>query len=476
MRTSSINSKLLIAAWLLVTILLALLLAFTMGAAMFRHVSLGGEKVSGPFKTMITTLAETPGIVKQATLALWDAITGRPSPLLINKEGVVQADWKHQFPAPSDDGYLLLSGMSAQEGQSIVQLIRIADGQVIAKWVPDWSYIHSRLGPHRWAPKGSQDAYRAMHPLLLNDGSLIFNTFTGLVRQPLCSRTPTWVLSYPYHHSIETTSNGNSVWVASVTEEFAVNHPVLKKTLRDDSLAEVSLDGRVIRNLSFSKILTDNNLTAHLLGGTGFFINDDPIHINQITPANTDGLYWKRGDLLISARHLSTIYLYRPSTGKIIWHQQGPWLNQHSAYFFKDRAITVFGNDVYAAAKVPNPFINIEKHNLVYLHDFTTGNTSKIHPESLHRLQPKTFSEGRSQVLEDMSLFIEETNNARLLKIDHQGELQWSYINTYDKEHLGAIAWSRYISKFELEKTIQPKAMKCNKFKTPPTHPSKSIY
>lgn len=261
MTTSSLTRKLLIAAWLPITIATALALAFTLGAIMFRHVSLGGEKFPEPFKSAITALAQSPSLVEQATLTLRDAITGRPSPLLIAKEGVVQPDWKHQFPALGDDGYLLLSGLSAQEGQSIIQLIRISDGHVMAKWVPDWSYIHSRMGEHRWAPLGSANAYRAFHPLLLNDGSLIFHTGTGLVRQPLCSRTPSWILSYPYHHSIELSQNGHSVWVSSVTEEFSVKHPALKYKLRDDSLAEVSLDGHVIQNLSFSKILTGNNLT-----------------------------------------------------------------------------------------------------------------------------------------------------------------------------------------------------------------------
>lgn len=461
MTTSTSNRRLLIAAWMVTSVLLALMLAFTLGAAMFRYISLGGDKIPERFKTVVTTLAEAPELVKQATRSILDVKMGRPTPLMISKDQVAQPGWKHQFPAPSDDGYLLLSGLSAQEGQSIVQLIRIADGHVMAKWIPDWNYIHSQIGQHRWADRGNVTAYRAFHPLLLNDGSLIFHTVTGLVRQPLCSRTPSWILSYPYHHSIELSINENSIWVASVTDEFSVNNPRLMKKLRDDSLAEVSLDGRVIQNLSFSKILTNNNLTAHLLGNTGFATNDDPIHINQITPANTSSPYWERGDLLISARHLSSIYLYRPATGKIIWHKQGPWLNQHSAYFFKDHAITVLGNDVYGA-RMPSPFVYPEKHNQVYLHDFTTGLTEKIHANSLHHFKPQTITEGRAQVLENMSLFIEDTNNARLLKLSPQGKLEWSYVNVYDHEHLGAISWSRYISKNEINSLIQAKTLQCN--------------
>jgi hypothetical protein len=391
-----------------------------------------------------------------------DEITGTPSALLIPKDIIKQADWVHKFPAPEDDGYLLLSGLSSDERQSIVQLIRIADGQVIAKWIPDWGDIDRQMTKHRFGVKGNPKTYRAFHPLLLSDGSLIFNTGSSLVRLPLCSSKPSWVLNYPYHHSIELSPEGNSVWVPSVTEVFATDNPVLQDKLRDDSLAEVSLDGRVIQNLSFSKILAQKNMTAHMLGSTGFTINLDPIHINQITPATSDSPYWQRNDLLISARHTSTVYLYRPSTGKIIWHQQGPWLNQHSAHFVNQNTIAVFGNDVYGNFP-ESPFIYKESHNQIYQYDFKTIQTRKLHAESLNDIKPTTVTEGRSRVLDEGSIFVEETNNARLFKISATGQLIWSYINTYDSENLGAISWSRYMTSKELNDKINLKSMKCEK-------------
>jgi outer membrane protein assembly factor BamB len=423
---------------------------------------MGGDRIPKVIQPAIEKLAEAPSLIKQAAVELRDEITGKPSALLIPKDKAMQADWVHKFPAPDDNGYLLLSGLSKEENQSIVQLIRIADGEVIAKWIPDWSYIHRHTTEHRFAPKGSPKNYRAFHPLLLSDGSIIFNTTGSLVRQPLCSSEPSWILDYPYHHSIELSPSGNSLWVPSVTEVFATENPTLKDRLRDDSLSEVSLDGRVLQSLSFSKILADNNMTAHMLGGTGFTLNLDPLHINQITPAFSNGPYWQRGDLLISARHTSTVYLYRPTTGKIIWYQQGPWLNQHSAHFYGDHEIAVFGNDVYGRT-LPLQFIYKESHNQVYLYDFKTAHTKKIQSDVLSKAKPATITEGRSRVLKDNSIFIEETNNARLFKLNPSGELMWSYINTYDKNHLGAISWSRYLTREELNATINFSNMKCNK-------------
>lgn len=446
--------------WLFSACLTALFVSFILGAAMFRHTSTGGNKLPQPVAKLVSLLAETPSLVKQATVEVIGLINNAPTPLLLSKDKVWAPNWEHKFPAPEDDGYLLLSGLSAHKKQSTVKLIRIADGSVMAEWTPEWDLIHSKINSHRWVPKGSSRTYRAIHPLLLEDGSLIFNTGSSLIRQPLCSTVPNWVLNFPYHHSIELAPDGKSVWVPSITETFFTENSILKEKLRDDSLAQVDLQGNILKNLSFSRILVENGLGAHLLGTNGAILNNDPIHINQITPAKIDTQYWKRDDLLISARNLSTIYIYRPSTGKIIWHQQGPWFNQHSAHFLKNYGVTVFGNDVYLGIS-PSSFITSAKRNSIYLHDFEAAATNELYPEALDRIQPKTITEGRAHITNDMSAFIEETNNRRLMKINSKGQLQWSYINQYDDKNLGAVAWSRYITRNELESTLQLSALQC---------------
>ena len=457
---SSITRQLLFVAWLLAIGFLALLLAFAMGAAVYRHISAGGNKVPQALQPLVETLARAPVLVKKAAIELRDEITGRPSVLLIPKDKIKQADWVHKFPAPEDDGYLLLSGLGPEERQSIVQLIRISDGQVMAKWIPDWGDIHRQISAHRFAPRGNPKAYRAIHPLLLSDGSIIFNTGSSLVRLPLCSSKPSWVLNYPYHHSIEFSPEGNSIWVPSVTENFATDSTLLRDKLRDDSLAEVSLDGQVIQNLSFSQILAQNNMTAHMLGSTGVTVNLDPLHINQVTPAPSNSPYWQRNDLLISARHTSTVYLFRPSTGKIIWHQQGPWLNQHSVHFVDQSTIAIFGNDVHGGFP-QSPFIYKKTHNQIYQYNFKSKQTQNFHSDSLNAIKPRTVTQGRARLLEDASIFIEETNNSRLFKLNSKGQLMWSYINTYDANNLGIVSWSRYLKKKELYATVKIEKMKC---------------
>ena len=426
--------------WQAVSIILGIfaffLLSFMIGSASLLHIERGTNKIPEFIKPIIKKISSAPLEAKVASIEIYYAFKNYPEKLIKKRPSLDQPERTHKFPEASDDGYLLLAGLRPEENQSIVQLIRISDGRIIAKWVPDWKYIHKQITSHRWAPEKDDRNYLAIHPLLLPDGSIVFNTTNSLMRLALCSSKPAWIINYPHHHSIELSAN-NTLWSPSVTENFDIDSEQYRKELRDDSLSEIDLDGKQIQNISFSRILNQNGLTAHLLGTIGFSNNSDPIHLNQITPAKNSSNYWQQGDLLISARHLSSVYIYRPSTGKIIWYQQGPWLNQHSVKFFKDRFITVFGNDVYRG-----DFILPEKYNQVYLHDLSSGKTSLIHQEAIKALQPTTATEGRATLLDDMSLFVEETNNSRIFKINPQGKLQWSFINEYNSTNLGSISWS----------------------------------
>jgi hypothetical protein len=74
--------------------------------------------------------------------------------------------------------------------------------------------------------------------------------------------------------------------------------------------------------------------------------NDDPTHLNDIQPVLADGPYWKKGDLFVSLRNISSIMLYRPSTDQIVWMKRGPWLSQHDVDILDDHRISVYDNNV----------------------------------------------------------------------------------------------------------------------------------
>ena len=401
---------------------------------------------------MVIAVAQFPRLVIDTFQSL--SPSRDPIPLLLNRKATERANWVRRFPAPEDSGYLLFSGVDSVEKKSLVQLIRIADGHVMAQWNPDWLAINSKMSSKKYANKGSTNNFRAMHPLLLENGDVIFNTQMSLVRLSTCSTQPIFVLDQIMHHSIDLDENGNAIWGSSVVQDGLIENSYLNKTIRDDSLAHVTTDGKLLENRSFSRILIDNDLKAMLLGRFGHGSNPDPIHLNQITVAKHNSHFWLRGDLLISARHLSTLFLYRPSTNKIVWYKTGPWMNQHSVDFVDDHRISVFNNNVVTTAPKGQEFLTPGDTNNVMVYDFETKQVTEPFANLVTASQPLSITEGRARLLPDGGLFLEETNNGRQLRFT-ANRLLWSRINDYDANRIGMVSWSSYLTAGEASTALR---------------------
>lgn len=431
-----------------------------------RHVLLASKNRFTENQTQtIIRIASLPENFKSVALELEQRISGDPMAQLMNRKKVQTHSWVRRFPAPEDPGYLLFSGIDAKAKQVVVKLIRIADGAEMVRWQPDNSYINNQITDKKWIPKENWHNLRAIHPILLNNGDIIFNTGSSLVRQSSCSPKPLWVLNVAAHHSNELDETGEAIWTPSVSTDGFPGNMWLKNHIRDDALGHFSLDGRLLERRSFANILISNGLASLLMGTSGMgsshaFLNDDPIHLNQISAAHSDSAYWKRGDLLISTRHLSTIFLYRPSTNKILWHQTGPWMNQHSVHFVNDHQISVFSNNVvFGPTHKDRSFLTLNDINRVYIFDFNINKVSQPYEKLLSAARPVTLTEGRAQILPDGGLFVEESNYGRLLRFSKDA-LLWSLINDYDDTRVGLLSWSRYLNAEEVRAPLKALAEK----------------
>lgn len=444
------NKNIYFRIWLAVTIFTVLLLTIIATAWTVRHAMLKGPNLSEGQTKVVLTIASFPGLARKALIQLPQIFFSDPVPLLINRKDVEKPYWIRRFPAPEDTGYLLLSGVDPLVKHSIVKLIRIADGKEIARWDPDWKIILARSTNKKYAPIGSIYSMQPGYPILLETGDIIFNNECVIVQLSPNQSKPVWVLDKVSHHSIEIDANGD-IWTPSVSDRAFLNNPCLHDNLRDDSLAKISPDGRLLENHSFSEILLKNGLRELLLGTTENIYRSDPIHMNQISVAPSNSRYWKKGDLLISARNLSSIFLYRPSTGKIIWNQQGPWMNQHSARFVDDHRISVFSNNVLKCGiKSEYCFVTPGEINQVFIYDFATKEATQPFKAMLDKAKPVTKSGGVVQVLSDGGLYIEETDYGRHLRFT-KDRLLWSRVNDYNTEYIGSVSWSRYLTAEEVK-------------------------
>ncbi len=346
------------------------------------------------------------------------------------------------YSKQQDSGYLLNSFFDASKGYNIIQLISIKDNQIIHQWNPPLDVIRSKTSNiNKYFTSGnlSNKVARAVNPFLLKDGSIIFSSPGGPLVKLDSNSHLIWMVNNYFHHSTEIDAEGN-IWAPSDMDTATINEEKFGPLL-DDAITKISPQGAILYKKSVTQLLIENGYTAIALGFIGN--TEDIVHLNEIRPALYSSKYWQKDDLLISMRHKSTIFLYRPSTNKIIWLQTGPWLNQHCPDFLDSTHISVFGNDVVRTYSGDSLF---RGYNNLYIYDFTNNKVDTPYSSIMRKNEIRTITEGRLKVFNNGDFFVEESNYGRIIKGNKQG-LQWQYINKIDKNHLSIANWSRYLLK-----------------------------
>ena len=355
----------------------------------------------------------------------------------------------------NDPGYLLLSAYSGEKKQSTIKLIRISDQHTIHEWVPDIDEIrkiHKKIDSDDLPPDFdftflTKNRFRPFHPLLLSDGSLIFHpdSWSFLTRITKCSDI-TWTANYQSHHSLEQDIQGN-IWVP--IRIFPTVYDTINEKYIDDAIAQINLDGEVLYKKSITDLLLDNGYKGLLWGVGQNAFEFDPIHLNDIQPVLFNSKYWEIGDLFISIRNKSTVFLYRPRTNKILWLKTGPWLCQHDVNILNESQISVFDNNVVRSSPEEK---NIG-HNQVYIVDFEKDTIISPYSSILKDLNVMTRTEGRSKILENGDVFIDEMSTGRLLRVSTD-TVKWEYTATIDSNNVGLGTWSRYLTYDQLKDVL----------------------
>ncbi|HBT87095.1 arylsulfotransferase family protein [Desulfobacter sp.] len=341
-----------------------------------------------------------------------------------------------------DTGYLLMPRYSKNDGQVIVQLFSIGDKKIVHTWVPPLDDIFKQSKVEQTGTNSVKE-YRAQHPLLLKDGGLVFTSGEGpMVRINACSEL-IWVNDRHFHHSIELNADGNIVVPLVMTPQV----PETVLPIRDDGFAIVSLDGKIINEYSVTDILLKNGYRG-LIYGVGRF-ETDRIHLNDAQPILKDIHGAQTGDIALSIRHLSTVLLFDPQTGKIKWLKTGPWLSQHDINQLDDGRYSIFGNDIIRQQDTSQIFVEKELSN-IYLFDADNGRIEQPYAGVMAEHKIATGSSGRLKLLANGDAYIEESDKSRILRIS-KDNVRWEYVNAVSPGTVGAVHWTRYISQDDID-------------------------
>ena len=422
---------------LIVWVFLAITLMFGWAVG---YIHEGGHLISGKSKDVILAIARFPTMVDVSIKQLTSA------PPLILKDRYPDIDGlKLNEKNYTDSNYILLSAYDKEAEHSSIRLVRLSDQKILYRWAPDINEIIKIRDHNRPVSEASTKRNIVFwHPLLFPDGSIAFNTEDRSLIKINKDSKISWSLDGKFHHSQEADSEGN-IWASSVMDKNSDYLNEFFEEYRDDALAKVSPEGKLLEKRSITKILLDNGYRG-LLFGIGP-MEKDPLHLNDIQPALTSTEYWQKGDLLVSIRNKSTVFLYRPSTNKILWLQTGPWLNQHDADFIDNSRIAIFGNNIVRNKN----YDFIDGHNEVYVFDFKTMESETPYTKFLKDAKVKTMTGGRSEILPNGDVFVEETDFGRMLRGNSTNTI-WQFVERIDKSSAAVLGWSRIVQPAEFKK------------------------
>lgn len=341
------------------------------------------------------------------------------------------------------DGYLFFSRHDGDVGRHVFELVDLKTGNIEHRIDLDSSILFADaiIGPHADPENMKPDRFQARHPIALENGDMVVKGFyTPMVRMTPCGQT-SWIIDEKvFHHAIERGPDGN-FWSSTYIVEQNISG--LPNGFSDPGIVKFSEHGEILFERSLAEVMIKEGLGYLFLSNQT--PNLDPLHLNDVEPVFEDGPFWKRGDVFLSLRHRSTVMLYRPSSDKIVWWKQGPWLAQHDVDVINSTTISVYNNNahnLYGGNFVPD-------FSQINYYDFATDTVSEPFKEALEAQDFRNEAEGEFTLLPDGHFYVSESESGRTLLFTPEGGLAIEHINRAKNGLIYHLGWSRYMGRDE---------------------------
>ncbi|MEM1059521.1 MAG: arylsulfotransferase family protein [Verrucomicrobiota bacterium] len=371
---------------------------------------------------------------------------------------------KIEDPGFQDRGYLLVSAYSDERNSTMVYLYSLGEKKKIWEWIPNHEEIVEKTPRLKKLQatgerllQNERKIFTSVNPYLTEDGHLVAATWHGVLVKLDPQSNVVWTVDGHFHHSINRDTEGNFV-IPSVQTHGE------ETFFCDDTYVIVSPKGRIIEERSVLKILEDNGY-GDLAWGIQSWVAQtrdpnmplpqrlpDPIHLNDVYPILADDNWAKKGDLLLSCRNLGTVLQYRPSTGKIIRLQRGPWLNQHDVNYLGEGKISVFDNQAVRGKFDYDPkFSKIYHDGKPYsqpvIFNFDSGEVSRPYDRVFAQHELFTQIQGTQQILENGDVFVDMYGENQLMRVSQDG-IRWRYAHGLSEPNtISMLFWCRYLPK-----------------------------
>ena len=420
--------------WILYLVLVFVFISYIVFGAMVRREILGGTYIP-----VISQISRVAIFISEIPSKL-SRISNSFNPYLYDDK---YENWNDNFKLNNNylksiqesSNYLLVSSYEEQKRGNLITLLRVSNQKRLLEF-----------------PIISKS--RIFHPTVgLVSGNVITKTDGELILlKNLKEKKKLKSKKFKFHHSSEFDHN-EDIWVCATNKEN------IKSTLVDDYLVKLNKSGDILFEKSLYDCLSENNL-AYLIAPTTnnpfAYLESNKIdifHLNDIEPVFDDGKFWRRGDIFISLRNRSLILLYRPETNKILWHKNGPWMNQHDVDIIDSKRISIFGNDVIDISSENNKYFkSYYGHNNIYIYNFENELVSTPYRNIMKKLNISTPTEGLHRIMSNGDAFVEDSNN-HILYYFNKNDFIWKYKKKNKSGKLSLFSWSSLL-KFEEVKNL----------------------
>jgi len=334
-------------------------------------------------------------------------------------------------------GLTLIQGMGP--ANELSAKVVDAEGNVVHEWHLDifemWPDV--RHVPENDRPKSKPGGI--VHGIVfLSNGDLILNfNYLGIARVNVCSQI-IWRLPVRSHHSLHLDDNGSlyasgEILHTEPVERFANVRP----PFTEDTILEVSPEGRLIGVTSIFDLLTENGLGGLLYMTTTnndtTSVQGDMLHLNDVEsfPSTLAEGTFSHGDIMISLRNLNAVLVLDRTTHKLKRSWIGAVLRQHDPDFIDGNTISIFDNNNL----MPNQAGHYSRIVLLSALD----DSQKVVFSGSDRHPFFTEKMGKHQWLPNGNILITESWRGRALEVDATGRIVWEYFNLVEDGVVGMI-------------------------------------
>lgn len=316
----------------------------------------------------------------------------------------------HRRRAAAPGYNLFLSGHF--EGADLIDL----EGNLIHRWEsPRRDVLRRRAKKPR---RGNLDGLRFAHALP-DLGLLAIHDYIALVRLDRVSRL-IWSYAGEPHHDLWIGKDGE-IFVLTSREEllprFNRQTPLLL-----DYVTVLDLSGQEQRSYSILEML-ENSPYAFLLPAVNRIEDDEPLdilHANSIqvfdgNPAGRNHRIYREGNILLSLRNLSLVFIYDPDAEEIVWGWGPTNLSyQHKARLLENGRILIFNNGLEASR-----VLEVDPLTREIAWEFRGGPDRPFFTRLL----------GSSQRLPNGNTLIAESEAGTVFEVTPAGEIVWRFVN-----------------------------------------------